>query len=110
MTDRHIDIQIVGTGEKKDQGKLPLELLPFDSIEAIAEILQFGAIKYAPRNWELGMDWSRLFGATLRHLWAWWRKQGVDSDTGKSHLWHAGCCILFLIAYELRGVGKDNRP
>jgi hypothetical protein len=99
-------------GRKDDTGKLPLELLPTDSIEAIAEILDFGAKKYAPRNWEKGMEWGRVYGACMRHLFAWWTKRdgGLDPDTGKSHLWHAGCCILFLIAYERRGVGTDNRP
>jgi hypothetical protein len=97
-------------GIKHDQDKLPLHLLPVDALEAITEILQFGAVKYSPRNWEKGMDWSRVYRATLSHLFKWWRGEATDEETGKSHLWHAGCCILFLIAYELRGVGKDDRP
>lgn len=97
-------------GVKHDDGKLPLHLLPFDALEAIAEILDFGAKKYAPRNWEKGMDWHRLFRATTGHMWSWFLRRGNDPETGKSHLWHAGCCILFLIAYELRGIGNDTRP
>lgn len=64
------------------------------------------------RNWEKGMAWHRLFRATMSHLWSWFlkRNDGKDPETGKSHLWHAGCCILFLIAYELRNVGEDTRP
>lgn len=62
------------------------------------------------RNWELGMNWSRVFGALMRHMWAWWGGEKVDPETGKSHLWHAGCCIAFLIAYEERKVGNDDRP
>lgn len=97
-------------GNKYDAGKLPLHLLPTDALEAITEILDFGAKKYAPRNWEKGLDWSRVYRATLGHLFKWWAGAGPDEETGKSHLWHAGCCILFLIAYELRSVGKDDRP
>lgn len=97
-------------GRKDDTGKLPLHLIPYDAVEGIAEILAFGATKYAPRNWEKGMAWSRPFGACLRHLWAWWRGEAADAETGKSHLLHAGCCILFLIAYEIRATGKDDRP
>ena len=97
-------------GQKFDKDKPRLDLLPFDALEAISEILAFGAKKYGDRNWEKGMDWSRLFRATLGHLWSWWRGAKADEETGKSHLWHAGCCILFLITYELRSVGKDNRP
>jgi hypothetical protein len=56
------------------------------------------------------MAWSRCFGALMRHMTAWWEERDVDEETGMSHLWHAGCCILFLIAYELRGLGTDDRP
>lgn len=95
---------------KHDDGKLPLHLLPFDSLEAVTEILAFGAKKYGERNWEKGMDWSRLFRAATGHLWAWFLRRGNDPETGRSHLWHAGCCVLFLIAYEIRGTGTDDRP
>ncbi len=97
-------------GVKYDTHKLPHHLLPFDAIEELTEILAFGAKKYAPRNWEKGMAWSRLFSATMRHLIAWWMKRGTDPDTGRSHLAHAMCCIAFLLAYELRGAGTDDRP
>lgn len=97
-------------GRKDDSDKTPLHLLPVDALQAITEILDFGAKKYAPRNWEKGMDWHRLYRATLGHLFAWWSNAGPDAETGKSHLWHAGCCILFLISYELRSVGNDDRP
>ena len=103
-------------GRKNDDGKLPWSLLPFDSLTGVAKVLQYGAIKYAPRNWELGINYSRVFDACLRHLTDWYLKadkgkgQGKDADTGYSDLWHAGCCILFLITYEMRGSGKDDRP
>jgi len=34
----------------------------------------------------------------------------ADRQIGYSHLWHASACVLFLIAYEIRGVGEDDRP
>ena len=97
-------------GKKLDDGKLPWHLLPGDAVEEIVGILDFGAKKYAPRNWEKGMSWSRCFSALMRHMWAWWGGESVDKETGKSHLAHAGCCILFLIAYEKRKTGLDDRP
>ena len=33
----------------------------------------------------------------------------LDTETGYSHLWHAACCLMFLIAYEARGSGTDDR-
>lgn len=62
------------------------------------------------RNWEKGMRWNRPFAALMRHMWAWWRREEADPETGLSHLAHAGCCLLFLIAYEKRVIGEDNRP
>lgn len=97
-------------GRKDDAEKIRIELLPPELILAVSDILTFGAKKYGDRNWEKGMSWSRVFGALMRHLWCWWGKDGPDHETGKSHLWHAACCIAFLIAYEERGTGHDDRP
>ena len=97
-------------GVKFDDGKPRYDLLPPEGLAAVSEILGIGAKKYAARNWEQGMDWSRPFGAAMRHLWAWWAGENLDRDTGKSHLWHAACNIFFLIAYEARGIGQDDRP
>jgi hypothetical protein len=95
---------------KHDGDKCRLELLPPELLFAVGDILAFGAKKYEARDWEKGMDWSRVFGALMRHMWAWWRGESADAETGKSHLWHAGCCIAFLIAYEERKIGRDDRP
>jgi len=96
-------------GRKDDTGKVRIELFPPEAMFAISSILTFGAGKYGDRNWEEGMNWSRVFGALMRHMWAWWRGEKADAETGYSHLWHAGCCIAFLIAYEARGSGADDR-
>ena len=106
-------------GRKDDTGKTRIELFAPEAIFAISAVLTYGAEKYEDRNWERGMSWGRVFGATMRHLWAWWGGKGpttksflfgdLDDETGFSHLWHAGCCIMFLIAFEERGVGTDDR-
>ena len=97
-------------GRKDDQSKARHDLLPPELAEKVALVLAFGAEKYGERNWEKGMKWGRPFAALMRHMWAWWRRDGNDPETGMSHLWHAACCIAFLIAYEERGTGSDDRP
>lgn len=97
-------------GQKYDEGKLPWHLLPGDAVQEVVKVLDFGQKKYAPRNWEKGMSWSRVFSALMRHMWSWYGGNARDPETGLSHLAHAGCCILFLLAYELRGAGDDDRP
>lgn len=100
----------MSAGRKDDSQKLPYHLIAPEVLESLAKVLAFGAEKYAVRNWEEGMDWSRVYSAMQRHMWAWWGGEDNDPETGFSHLAHAACCIMFLDAYERRGVGKDDRP
>lgn len=102
-------MQTVDGGTKHDEAKLPYDLIPPEALDAVAEVLQYGAEKYGRRNWEMGMRWGRLFAATMRHLWSWWRGEELDDETGYSHLAHAACMIMFLIAYQERGKGSDDR-
>ena len=97
-------------GIKHDQQKIRWDLVPFDAVNEIAKVLTFGAEKYAARNWEKGMDWSRAFGALQRHLTRWFHGQDKDKETRITHLANAGCCLFFLLAWELRKVGTDDRP
>lgn len=98
-------------GTKLDVGKARYDLLPPELLDGLAQVLAYGATKYAPRNWEKGIVYGRVFAALMRHMWAWWRGEDKDKETGYSHLWHAGCCLSFLIAYEARGMNHlDDRP
>ena len=97
-------------GYKKDSEKTQFEYLPFDAISEIAKVMTYGANKYEPRNWERGMSWSRVFNALHRHLSLWFQGEDLDDETNLSHLAHAGCCLLFILAYELREDGIDDRP
>lgn len=106
-----MDGQIQLTGVKKDEGKPRWELVPFDAIRGVVEILTFGAKKYAARNWERGIAYGRVFGAIMRHLTAWWGGENLDPESGKSHLDHAMCELMFLSAYEKRNMTSlDDRP
>ena len=94
---------------KQDGGKPRMDLLAPEFLTGTAEVLRFGADKYAERNWEKGMSWGRCFGALMRHMWAWWAGERNDPETGLSHLYHASCCLMFLAAYEARQIGTDDR-
>ena len=96
-------------GRKDDGGKPRVELLSTEALLKIAEVLTFGAKKYDPHNWRDGILWSRLFGAGQRHLLAWNTGEDVDPESGKSHLAHAGCCIMFLLEYEKTHKELDDR-
>ncbi len=102
-------------GAKADGGKLGTHLLPTRPLEAVAQVLDFGARKYAPNNWRKGIAYTRIYGAVLRHMWAWWRGELADHETGLHPLAHAACELLFLLEYELgpdadRRARCDDRP
>lgn len=98
-----------GGALKADTGKVPMSLLPRSALVAEAEVLAFGAKKYAAHNWRKGMVWSRLADAALRHLTAWIDGEDTDPETGLSHLAHLRCCAGFLIEYQQKGLGHDDR-
>jgi hypothetical protein len=111
MAEAMVDGQVLKTGEKKDEGKPRWELVPYDAIRGIAEILTIGAQKYDARNWERGLNYGRVYGAILRHITAWWQGEDRDTESGKSHLDHALTELMFLSAYEKRGMKQfDDRP
>ncbi len=97
-------------GFKTDTGKTPWHLFPWDAAVAVCTVMQIALSKYPKRNWEKGMDYSRLWDAAIRHLTAWHNGENIDPETKQSHLSHAACCVLFLISYEIRNIGKDDRP
>lgn len=94
---------------KFDTEKPRMELLPTAPLVGIAEILTFGAEKYAPHNWRLGFDYSRLIGAAYRHLSAFNDGEDLDPESGKSHIDHALCCLMFLSEQIKKGTGTDDR-
>ena len=90
------------TGRKDDDGKPQYRLLPTRSLAAIVDVLTFGAQKYTPDNWRKVPDaQTRYTDAMLRHIFAWLDGEATDAESGYHHLAHAGCCLLFLLHFEL---------
>ncbi len=96
-------------GTKHDSGKPRYELLPPDALEALVKVYTFGADKYGDGNWEKGFKWSRIFGAIMRHLWAFKSGKDIDEESGLPHLTHAAWGCMTLLAFYLRKDGEDDR-
>lgn len=122
--------QVTLEGKKDNKGKTRLGLVSRSMIWGIGYILTKGARKYGDNNWRKGMPWSAVYDALQRHLTDWWEGKNIDQDlencepckakvldrnlecpdhSWKSHLWHAGCELMFLIEYEQKGIGLDDR-
>lgn len=95
---------------KYDGGKPRVDLVAPDFILAIADVLRFGAAKYKAWSWANGKEWSRDYGAILRHLMAWYAGEDTDPESGLSHLAHAATDLMFLLVSQRRALGADDRP
>lgn len=97
-------------GRKYDdtKGDMPALIAP-EFTEGIGKVLCYGAKKYAPGNWAKGMKYSRVMNALERHYIAWKKGEKHDPETGLSHLYHMACNLMFLVAYDERGTGVDDR-
>jgi len=96
---------------KNDAEKPRFDLLSPSLLEDTARVMAFGARKYGDRNYlnGAGLRFGRVFAALMRHLWAWWRGEDSDEETGISHLAHAACNLMMLYDLVERG-GQDDRP
>ena len=56
------------------------------------------------------MPWLVCYASAMRHLLKWAGGEDLDDESGLSHLDHAITNLAFLVAYERRGIGSDNRP
>jgi hypothetical protein len=89
------DILKAPTGIKHDSGKARMSLLDSSWLLGVAEVLGFGEKKYAAHNWRKGLSVSRLMDAAARHQAAFNDGEDLDPESGKSHLYHASCCLMF---------------
>jgi hypothetical protein len=85
-------------GTKHDHGKARVDLIDPLLMLSAAKGLEFG-LKYGEHNWRKGMQWSRIYGGLLRHLFAFWQREDIDEESGNHHLDHAACMLMFLIRY-----------
>lgn len=96
-------------GKKNDQEKPMMALIPQEALLEVAKVLSFGAKRYGEWNWAKGMKFSRLLSAVYRHLAEVQQKHDLDDETGLRHTAHAVCGLLFLLSYQINGLGEDDR-
>jgi hypothetical protein len=94
------------------------DLLPLEALEEVVRVLGYGATEapqpdgtkgYGDWNWLKGMSWSRLLRSGMGHVFKWAMGQKLDPDSKTHPLANAICCFMFLLVYEQRGLGKDDR-
>ena len=96
-------------GSKFDSGKPAITLIPKIAIENEAQVFSYGANKYGKNNWKLGLSYSRLLDASIRHILAFSSKENLDPESGISHLAHARAGLAMLEEFVKNGGGTDDR-
>lgn len=100
-----------GKGMKFDGDKLRMDLLIMGmphALEGISEVLTFGARKYAADSWQAVPDGIRRYeGAAMRHKSARLKGEWLDPESGKPHIYHELCCMLFIA--QLHEINKENQ-
>ncbi len=76
----------------KDKGRW--DLLSLDTLRRDAILLEKGAVKYAARNWEQGMPFSRCISSAIHHIF-----RHLAGHRDEDHLaaarWNIGCIMHF---------------
>lgn len=97
-------------GLRFNEGKTRHDLVPAFAQEQYAKVLTLGAQKYAERNWEKGMAWSKVMASLMRHTQAIMRGEDYDKESGLLHSAHVMCNAAFLTEYYKIYPQGDDRP
>ena len=111
VTKQGLDISLQDEGRKYDSGKPRFSLFPSGVLSSVLEVLEIGARKYSENNWAIVPNSrTRYYDAAMRHMESWWSGERLDKETGKSHLSHAICCLMFLLWFDnnTKGTNEDS--
>lgn len=97
--DRLVETFSTGSIRDNQDGKLRYDLVPWKAFERVVQVYTKGAIKYAPRNWEKGQPFERVFASAMRHIMSW-RNRDSGGSSCDDHLAQATWNLIALLHYE----------
>lgn len=109
-----INQEVLQGGYKADNNKPRVALIPPNFVLELAALFTLGAGKYSAYNWSLGMCYSRVYDAMMRHSLKFWGGEEFDEVDGQHHLlsvaWCACVLWVFSFADKARYEKWDDRP
>lgn len=94
---------------KADAGKARLSLVPMRILYDIAEVREYGNLKYGDPNGWKRVEMQRYVDALLRHLTDFVENPtGKDEESGIAHYKHAACNMAFICHMMQYGGGDGN--
>ena len=88
-------------GAKRTDQKPRFDLIPFEFLESVAQVLSSGAATYRPYHWKRGQKdfFLDTWNHALTHL-----EKFKEGDTSEDHLAHLACNVAFMIWAIRNGV------
>ena len=96
-------------GVKDNKSKSRVDLIPSKPLIGAGMVLGYGARKYKPNNWRLGLAWSDTIASAMRHLLAFTDGEDIDPENDLPHIDEALCQVLFQSEYYHTKTGIDDR-
>ena len=78
-----------------NEGKPKWSLVHYESLIPMIRVLEFGALKYAPKNWMKPMNETEILESMQRHLAAVMDGELYDKESGIHHMGHIMCNAMF---------------
>jgi hypothetical protein len=88
-------------GARRTDRKPRFDLIPFEFLEAVAEVLTSGAVTYGPYNWKRGQ--KDFFLDAWNHAFVHLQKF-KEGDRSEDHLAHLACNVAFMVWAVKNGV------
>lgn len=90
-----------------NSGKRKWSLIHYGSLGPMVDVLEFGAIRYAPNNWMKQMDRNELIDSLLRHVTALVDGETHDQESKLHHIGHILCNAMF---YSYHFAKNESKP
>ena len=91
------------------EDKSGVDQIPVEVLLEWGDVFTMGTAKYGRNNWKSGTDWHEFYGSALRHMFAFWKGEDNDPESGLSHLAHALWNIATIRYYQMHVLGDDSR-
>lgn len=88
---------------------LRMDLLPPEMLIAVSNVMTHGVAKYGA-DYPAPTNYGEQYAKAMEHLTKWWSGETTNPKSGLPHLAHAVARISFLMTFENRGEGTDDRP
>lgn len=98
-------------GDRKNTGKAPISMVleAKHALIGVAQVLGFGAAKYARGNWRKGLKHTTTADSLVRHLSAYLAGEDLDPESGLPHVDHVLANALFLAEHFRTHPNLDDR-